>query len=447
VKRLGFAAALALMSFVAPARADLADDVETVLERYRRSGAQARRADSLFLANGATRAVSLPLASSEEFPCVTVLALGVRAASFSLDVQGGSRLATPPVEEDGPEPADDEPDHVAPTAKQSKAGFVERTMCRAVSARGAATARPEDGARASVVITQASPRGTIEVLVARHAGALPPTEEILLERALGVLEQVDDRGAPLWLAPIAERLERATQSARRDGADQIGMVPARSSAEGTGALVLQLAEGCHRIGVLADADADGLGSVDIDAELRVPNAAHPVRFDRSHAPDARLDLCVPESRRLELRWLGAGGPRPVTLFDARWNLPRIPGDWSLDERAALAGALHKRRAPHPTTFPTAEWTGLAGATHVPMPTEPGACYLAAFVLADADASVSRLTVSSEGDTYHDEAVDEPRGAAVTFCAGSDSRARALVEVRGRVGAWRMAMWRLGGSGP
>jgi hypothetical protein len=82
-----------------------------------------------------------------------------------------------------------------------------------------------------------------------------------------------------------------------------------------------------------------------------------------------------------------------------------------------------------------------------MPTEPGACYLAALVLADADASVSRLTVSSEGDTYHDEAVDEPRGAAVTFCAGSDSRARALVEVRGRVGAWRMAMWRLGGSGP
>jgi hypothetical protein len=132
------------------------------------------------------------------------------------------------------------------------------------------------------------------------------------------------------------------------------------------------------------------------------------------------------------------------LLDALWPAPAgLPARWPSEERAAAAWALFKRRAPAPTRPPALEWLGVAGTTELPLTLEPGACYLAALAVGQGSALGARLAIAAGGVSYYDDAVEVPRGAVVTFCAGSERSARATVDLRARAAVWRLALWRLG----
>ena len=449
---------LPLVSLLArTAQADLPQDVDDLLARWRATGARAERVATLFLVGGASRTVLVPIEPTPEAGCVTVVALGVRGASFSMGRQGAKLTVLAEAADgvlaeatDGPELSDDEPEVAVSASRPSRAGVAELEVCRdstaaEIAANNGHFANESWSSPMAVEVAFSSARGTVDVVVAHHRGPLPAVDEVLLDRAMGPLEPVDDRAPALAVAPLAERVNRASKIARADGADEVVSVVTRAAEDGSGALTVKLSAGCHRLAVLAD--ADGVNGVDIDAELREPLASTPLRVDRSHAPDARLEFCVSESRQLELRWLGAGAPRPVTLLDAHWELPRLPKEWSHGERAAIAGALFKRRAPRVSEPPIGQWLGLVGATQVPLALEPGACYLAALGLGDGDVATARLSVDVAGNVFHDDSVDLPRGAAVTFCAQASAKGRAHVLLRGRAANFRLALWRLGGDAP
>ncbi len=426
------------------ARADLSEDVAGLLTGWRLSGARAARVTTLFLSAGERRTVEVPFEPTEAAPCVTVVALGARGVSFSLAGESSTAPLLPALV-DGPEPADDESEEVDSATHPSRAGVAELMVCRGPKDQQKSTKYGDlaDGARVrktSIAVTFASSRGAVEVLAAGHREPLPLIDTLLLERAAGPLEMVDDRRAPMALAPLPERLKRASRIAWMDGASEVVTIPARSSVDGAGVVMVELRAGCHRIGVLADAEA-----VDVDAELREPGDAVPLRRDRSHAPDARLEVCVTTPRRLELSWFGAGEPCAMALLDSLWKLPLFPREWSHPYRAAMAWALWKRRAPRVQELPVGQWLGVTGATHIPLVLEPGACYLAALALGGTDAVSARLNIEVAGENYHDEAGELPNGAAVTFCAGAASLARALVESRAGSGNFRLALWRLSGE--
>jgi hypothetical protein len=296
----------------------------------------------------------------------------------------------------------------------------------------------------SVDVSMGSQRGTVEVVVVTHAAPLTPLEVILPERALGPAGPHGEVAGGLKLAPLDERVTRAEEAARRDGAVMVVRVPTRSDERGAHAIGLKLRGGCHRVAVLTDQGA-ARGAVDVDAEVRLPGASEPLAHDRSHAPDARLDFCIGTSTTVELRLAGTGGPVPVMVLDAYWRFPApIEGRWGDEARAGIAWALHRRRAPAIASAPIETIIGTSSATLVPIRVEPNACYLAAATVTRGDAIGGRLSASIDGDTRYDDMNELPRAAALSFCTGpTDEVVRVEVDVRGRSIWWLMALWRLG----
>lgn len=429
--------------------AGLREDVATLRAGYRQLGAEVVDGGSFFLAAGQTARVPLPVERTAERPCLTVVGLAARGIGFSLQVEG--LLASPPnaaFEGDGPEPEDEEEAGALPgAARSNRAGVATWTSCVEPMSVGAPPG-------ASAVLGFSSPRGAVELVFVTHRAALPPVGDILLERAELPPGDTDEPLPPLGLAALAERVRTWTMQARQDGARSVESATARASEDGSGARFLRLTVGCHRLGLFVD--ARGMPA-DLDAEVRVPGASEPFRVDRSHAPEARLEVCVSEPREFELRWLGAGGPRDVTLLDARWELPEMPLRWSASERTAVAWGLWKRRAPRLDGGPVREWRGQGGLTTVAVRIEPRACYLVALGAvpeggADAfrdpgEVVAARIRASVGLDLHQDEAVDAPRGASASFCAGASRLARISVEARGRRVAHRFAMWRVGETSP
>jgi len=292
----------------------------------------------------------------------------------------------------------------------------------------------------------ASERGTIDVLVASFRAHLPPVESILPQRGLGPLAPRSELGKPLVLGPVADRVARARASAQRDGARVIVAAKARATDKGAGSLLLKLAAGCHRLAVLADASASNGGAVDVDAEVRLSGAKKPLRRDRSHAPDARLDFCLGQTSKVELRFLGAGGAVDVRVLDALWPLPAaIQPVWSPRLKAGMAWALHRRRGPDLVAPPLLQLIGGVGPTQIPAALTPGSCYLAALSASRGAPSAGRLTVRVGQQQVHDDAAKPPHSAAVSFCAGNERRATFRVDLHGRQAWWRLVVWPLGTS--
>jgi len=417
----------------AAAKGELRGEVQRVLEAWRASGARVVRLETLFLERDQSRVVELPPLGTGRFPCLTVQAMAERGLSFALAESEPDAQAR-----DGSGPG-------ASRIGRAAAGRVESQPSSVAAVAGLARlsrcGHERDGLR-SVRLGMRSPRGAVEVLVAAHAGELSEVAGIVPERAVGPVPPRADIGPALRPAPLAERLERAIGSARSDGATVVVPVRTPTSDEGSGSLTLRLGDGCHRLAVLGGGD----GRFDLDAELRLASADEPLGQDRSHAPDARLELCLGESSQVELRFVGAGGGAPVTVVDARWPLPSgFSAAWGPQTRAGLGWALFRHRAPPPRSPPVLQVLGGPGSTFVPVELEPGSCYLAAMAQVGGTAArASRLAATVGGVTVRDDVNEAPHAAAVSFCAGSHRRARLQADLRARGGWWHLALWRAAG---
>lgn len=425
--RRGASVALALSWLAAggQARAELVEDVDRLAEAYERGGAEVTRVPPRFVLAEARVRIALPgltgLGAGER-PCATVIALGARSARYAM------RPALPRVL-----------GMVAPSV-DAEAGVATLGDC---AGRTLATG--------AVELVMGKRSGAIDVIVVRHrAGALSEPTVVLPERATGPLPPPEPVG-PLSVAPIEQRRQRAEEAARRDGSTFVARVDVAADARGRGAIVLRLREGCHRVAVLADAAALATGAsppaVDVDATIRLAGDEEDLVYDRSHAPDARLDFCIGRTRDVELRFVGAGGAVPIVVLTSYWALPSgLPSLWGDDARGGLAWALHRRSGPRLGRAPDQLVAGAAGMTLLPIAVEPSSCYLAALALTRGMASGLRLSVRVGAERRHDDATGGQPAAAVSFCTGAGQRAATLqIDVRSQTAWWGLALWRVGGA--
>ncbi|APR81025.1 Hypothetical protein A7982_06372 [Minicystis rosea] len=409
-----------------PAHADLGDDVERLVRAWSDDGAHVERLPPLFLEHRRARVLALKPPREGDAPCITIAAIGVRTTDFSVTREDRALEGAP----------DPRPDDAADRRLRSAGGAVVFTAC------GADRARLD-----RIRVEMATPRATVEIVAARSSAPLRELRELLPERAAGPLSPSGDPGGPLATRPLAERLARAERRARDDGAAQVDRVSGRAPANGAGRFDLELAPGCHRLEVMADALAAPAPRPDVDAEARDTSGRLLAR-DRSDLPDARLDLCVGEITPVNVLFAGTRGAVPVVLVRARWVIPaRISTRWGARARAGLASALLRRHAPDPPDPAIIEALGIQGVTSIPFEVQPNRCYLAALAMVRGDARSIRLSATIGDRVMRDEALDHPESAAVSFCTDREGTARLEADVRANAGLWTVAVWPMGAAAP
>jgi len=385
-------------------------EAETLTAVYRRRGATVKRHPSLFLEAGETRRVTLGEGGKG---CRTFIALTSRSRAVSMHVQRGPRPLG--------------------SARTGKAGAVTFEDC----------AHLADGLRLSI----SAGRAAVELLEVQHLGELTDLEVVLPARAVGPIATEGDTAGPMPLAPAAERLARARETATYDGAKLVMPITTQADPEGERGVLLELREGCHRLVLISDQKTTR-DPVDVDAEVVDAGTGNRLQRDASHAPDARLDFCLGQAGRVQLRYVGAGAMAKVVVLDALWPIPAgIPRRWGPQTTAGMAWAMHRRPSPRVTAPPEKQFIGGPGSTKVPLRMDPGVCYLAAFAVSRGDASAGRIAVTLGGRTHHDEAAGDQVVGAVSFCAERAEIAQLQLDLRARQGWWVMALWRYGGARP
>jgi hypothetical protein len=109
----------------------------------------------------------------------------------------------------------------------------------------------------------------------------------------------------------------------------------------------------------------------------------------------------------------------------------------------MAHVLLARHVMSPPRDPVVVAQGGSGTTSVPVPIEPGACYLAVVSLVQGVARTVGLRVRVGARQSADERGVDDSGAAAAFCAGERARALAEVEARGSpLLGWGLALYRL-----
>jgi len=110
----------------------------------------------------------------------------------------------------------------------------------------------------------------------------------------------------------------------------------------------------------------------------------------------------------------------------------------------MASALLARHVTAPPKDPVFVAQGAAGTASVPLPIEPGGCYL---VVGAVDGNGHGLTLRANAGGR--ESVDErgagEQGGVLAFCAQEARRARIAVEARGATAAWALAVFRVQGG--
>ena len=429
---------LGVLTLTTPARADLAEDAARLVASWTARGAAVESLEPIFLERGRARVIDLdrpgkPAKVEGSSGCVTVAVLAVRTTELFVDegdAGAGRKLPDPAVLPLLPLPRRPEEDH----RTRSAGGVAVVSRCGASSF---------ELKRITVEVT--SPRAAVEILVARSAAPLGEIREVLPERAAGLLAPRGDPGGPIEPGPIEGRVARAERRARAEGASRVVKTVTRASPAGIGRIQLRLGEGCHRLDVMAEVPSViPRRATDLDAEARVEEGARLLARDRADVPDARLDFCLGEQTMVDVAFAGASGAAPVTVSDARWTTPStVPVRFGPRARAGFAGALIKRHAPAPAEDALFESIGIQGVTQVPIPVEPGRCYLAAVALIRGDARAIRMAATLGFRTSHDEALERPEGAAVAFCAGTERSAMIDVDVRGNAPWWALSVWAMG----
>ncbi len=408
------AAATTVLAAQGPAAGELRESIARVAQVWRSSGATVVVDRTLFLNDGETAVVMLPELAAAE--CTTVALLGARGLGFHVRV-----------------PADGDSDQATRIASQAGALSIE--LCGQPPPRG-------------ILVTSDSGRGALETAVARSTGPLAPIRDVLPERIGGAWMPGPEPG-PLPALPSPERrADVAEARAKRDGAAVGARKTLRAAVDGTGAGEETLDAGCHTLRLfpldLRPAHPPGRGKVDLDAEVRGTLDDRLLARDRSDAPDAELSVCVGESTRTDLLFVGSPPGAPVLVAHYAWPLPdHLPSLWGDEVRARMAKVLLARHVVSLPRDPFFLAQGGSGTSPVPFDVQPGGCYVAMVAGTQGTARALGLRVTVAAQEAFDDRGIEGAGAAVAFCAGTHQRATALVEAHGAPPlGWALSVYRV-----
>lgn len=396
-----------------PARAsELRDTVERVAEAWRRVGAVVVVDKTRFLNDDQTIVVVPPPAP--EASCTTVALVAARGLGFharTTDRSGDEARVS------------------------SEAGALSIERC------GEAPPR-------RLVLTSDSGRGAVETILARSARPVPALRSVIPERAGGAVLAASEPGALPPLPSPDKRAEIAEARAKRDGAAIATRKTWQAGVDGTGAGEETLQPGCHTLQLFAPdlrlAHPSRLARLDLDAEMREKQGDRLLARDRTDAPDAQLPVCVGETTQVGVVFAGSPPGASVLVSHFAWSLPaHLPTIWGSEARARMAHVLLARHAVSLPGEPVVLAQGGSGMTPVPLPIEPGACYVAVATLVQGAARTVGLRVQvGPHEAFDDRGIDD-EGTAVAFCAGDQSHALARVEARGTpLLGWGLALYRL-----
>jgi len=426
VKRAVAVAAFALAAAPAPARAEgetLRQAADRVADEWARGGALVLRSPTRFLFEGESFTLRVSGGATPPQACTTVALLGARGVSFHAKVAG----------------TDDDPlSDDASTRAASIAGVLEMSAC---------------GAGASALerlrVTFDAGRGPVESVVAESSRPLAPLRAVLPERTGGPLPPPPDAGPAPPLPPPGKRADFAEARARGDGAEVGERRTWTAAGDGSGAVKVMLEAGCHRLELFAP-DARGVrGSrrrrLDVDAEIRNEQDFLIAR-DRTDNADARLEACVGEETASTVIYAGAPSGAAVTVIHGFWPIPRhLPRLWGALARGRMARALLARHADAPPEDAVALFGGGAGMNPLPVPIEPGACYLAVAAVTEGHSrGLGLRVVVGARDARAERTTDDDAGA-VAFCARDQTTARFEVEAHPVRVAWGLALFRVEGN--
>lgn len=408
--RAPLAAALALVPGLA--RADLVSDGDDVAAHLRAAGLVVLRGESAFFdADGRAGKAAVVLRAPEAAlrgaeGCATLVLVGPRTASLT----AAPGLAAP---------AEDDEDGLA----KSESGVLVVARCGARRAE-LARVRVEHGARGAVevlwVTGATAALDALDALPERRPGPGRPERELL--------------PPPPREPPFAARVERAKRRARGDGAEGVTELAARAGRGGDGELLVELSGGCHRIDVVAEG-----ARVDVDAELHLGDRL--IAKDRGEAVDASLEVCLARRDAVVLAYQGAPPDAAIAISVARWSLPAgLPEAWGPVARAAFARTLWRRRLRGVPARPVREALAVQGDTRVPVPVEPGRCYLAGAAAVEPGLRLLRLDVAGLRGVHRDETFSDTAAALAAFCVEDEEQVTLAVDARG---AWiTAAVWAL-----
>jgi hypothetical protein len=409
------AAALGTVATTArPAPGELRESIAHLAQVWRAAEAIVVIDAPRFLNDDETSALVLPDMPPAE--CTTLALLGPRGLGFHARVVG-----------------DGDPDRDVRIASQAGAIAIER--CGGPPPR-------------AVMVTSDSGRGAVEIAVARSHRPLAPLRAILPERAGGNWTPGPEPGPAPLLSPPERRADVADARAKRDGATVAPRVSLPSGSDGSGGAGEKLSEGCHTLRLFAvdsrGPQASGRGRLDLDAELRQRADDRVLARDRSDAPDAELSVCVGEPTDTDVLFVGSPPRGPVLMTHYAWALPaHLPTLWGSEVRGRMARVLLARHVASPEREPFLLTQGGSGTTSIPVPIEPGACYIAIVAATQGTPRALGLRVRVAASEAFDDRGVEGAGAAVAFCAQSQEHATALVEAHGApLLGWAFAAYRV-----
>jgi hypothetical protein len=393
---------------------------------------------SRFLNEDGTLSVVLP--DLPEGDCTTLVLLGARGLGFHVSVADSRDAALR-----------DEGDGAAVPAPPStpRAPGNDETNPKIPSAAGALSVeRCGEAAPRRWLVASDSGRGALELVVARSARPLPSVQLILPERTGAGPGTMTEPGPPPALAPPDKRADVAEARARRDGAAIEARSTWQAGIDGTGSSEEILQPGCHTMELFAiDSHANHpfrRHRLDLDAEMRDAADDRLLARDRTDAPDAQLSVCVGDTTRAGIVFVGAPAGSPVLVSHVEWPLPEhLPATWGGEVRARMAHLLLARHLVSLPSNATQLAQGGSGVTPVPMPMEPGACYVAVVALSQGTAHSIGLRVRVGARDAVDDRGGEDAGAVVAFCAGDRTVGSAQVEAHGTpLLGWALALYRL-----
>jgi hypothetical protein len=413
VNRLAAAAFLISWGVAAPARADLADDVDKLAAAWRPS-AEVVVLPPRFPIAGDTMTIVLPpgAATGAGNRCTTLAIVGAVSTTFAL------RLASP---ESTPVVAD--------SFLPSAAGAVHLVRCG-----------PERQALGVLGLQMRSPHGVVETVVATSERPLIELRTVLPHRDPGAGVAAPAPGPPPPPAALVSRVAAVERFFAREGITAARKRLAPTDASGLGQLLLDLSPGCHHLFVLAMPPEGADTAQDVDAELVWANG-NVGASDRTDSPDAALLACTGERRLGVLSYGGGLGKMPVFVLHGKRGLPEgLPTGLGPDARGRMAKALVERHVALPGRPPVYASLGVAGLTELPVEVEPGQCYLA--MAAPIQGEAKLLSFNTEAGIRRTRAhTDEPDAALVSsFCAGAVDRAKLEVEAHGIDLVWLSALW-------
>ncbi len=415
-----FAFALAFLR-ASLAWADLDADAARVARAFSGAG-EVRRLSPRFAERGSVRPLLLPRDFLDPLreDCVTVVVLGSRSASFVLRFLPGKN---------GP----DWPDGEHPELAVAGAGQLVRCGIRKSMLE-------------RLAVELRSPRGALEVVVAKGPRPFVPVTRVLGERAPGPVSLPEVAAPRSRPRALADRVRFHTLRARRSGARAIARRDITADESGRGSTRFVLEPGCHRLDLLS-ADG-GPGGADLDADLWLAPSNEPVASDRTEASDAVLTTCVAEQRIASLLFQGARPGTDVTLLAEVHALPEglPPTPWP-EESAALARALGAGTRAPALERPVRVLRGATGVTLVSLELDPAACYvLAAAAWRGRDRALALALEVGARQAQNLGGSDSP-GTTLSFCAEGEARAKVNVEARGEGVSFVLALWQKGRLSP